>query len=506
MQIKFYSGFKKRINSTKQPTTATATLNGTLKEECSVETPVIQIDNLSPNVLPGYVYAYIPDFNRYYFVGDWTYSPPYWECSLNEDYLASWKTDIGNTNAYIDRCASYYNGDVIDTTYITTADVINQAVPFTKADWFNYPINSGCFILGIIDSNSQTESQVGGAVCYYVLTPAQCRALMGYLLSDNFLEQNGFPSIQSITQDISQEMAKAFIKPADFIVSCTWYPLPTNAFTNASNISIKVGYWQISTDIATGKLLQAGVFIDIAYAILPDHPQAATRGNYLNFAPYTRINMELAPFGNIPIDTSYRTLGNVLYCFIYIDPITGAALLHAHLCNSVPVGNEAQELVRKSPVVYETSAQFGVPIQIAQVNGDYINFASETVQAVASVDLLGGALGLMTGGPGGALKGAINSNVVSHAANAITSLAPQVRSNGLNGSRTLIYIPPVVTMQFMQLVDEDNDEIGRPLREKRVINTLSGYVKCFEVTVDYACFDSEKTVIHEHLLNGFFYE
>lgn len=502
MQIKFFSGFKKRINSTKRPTTATATLTGTLKEECGIENPIIQISNLNPNVLPGYVYAFIPDFNRYYFVAGWTYSPPYWECSLNEDYLASWKTDIGNTSAYIDRCASAYNGNIIDTQYLTGTNFINQSIIMQNM-YYEYSITDGCFILGIVDSNNQTDSQVGGAVTYYVLTPAECKALMHYLLDDTFLEQNGFPSLQTLTQDMTQEMAKAFIKPIDFIVSCMWYPFPTNAFTNAQSTQIKVGYWLINTSIATGKLLQAAVFIFGAYGTLTNHPQAETRGNYLNFAPYTRISVEIPPFGNIPIDTSYRTLGNIVYGLTYLDPITGNAILHVHMRDSLPQDSAA---VRGSPIVYETSAQLGVPIQLSQVTPDYVNAASEAVQAVSSIDLLGGSIGLMTGGPAGAIKGAINSNVISHAANAITSLAPQVRGCGVNGSRLLTKIRPTITIQYLPLVDEDNAEMGRPLREIRTINTLSGFIKCFEVTVDYACMDSEKIAIHDYLMGGFFYE
>lgn len=505
MQIMFYSGFKKRVNSTKRPTTATVTLNGTIKEECGIENPVFQLENLVPNILPSYVYAYIPDFNRYYFVAGWTYSPPYWECSLNEDYLASFKTEIGNTNAYIDRCASEYNGNIIDTTYITTLDVVNEKVNMTNS-FYNASITGGCFILGIIDSDNTTESQVGGAVTYYVLTPAECRALMHYLLDDTFLEQNGFPSVQTLTQDISQEMAKAFIKPIDFIVSCMWYPFSVSAFTSANSIQIKVGYWLINTSIATGKLLQSAVLRSTSYGTMSHHPQAATRGTYLNFAPYTRLSIEVPPFGNIPIDLSYRTQGDVIFCAAFIDPITGQAVLHVHMCAAVPQNDTDVQTVLDSPIVYETSGMFGVPVQLAQITPDYVNAASEAVQAISSIDLLGGSIGLMTGGPAGALKGAINSNVISHAANAITSLAPQVRGCGINGSRILTKLRPLMSIQYMPLVDEDNEEIGRPLREKRTIKNLSGYIKCFEVTVDYACMDSEKTAIHEHLLNGFFYE
>ena len=505
MIVNLYSGFSKRINSTKLPDVTPTAKEGALRNACSVTSPEIVFKTMGATSPSNFCYAYIPKFNRYYFITDWIAEGATWVCKMNEDCLASWRTNIGNTSAYIDRCASDYNGNIIDTTYITGTNFINHHVNMTNT-YYNYNINSGCFILGIIDSNSATDSQVGGAVCYYVLTPAQCRSLMGYLLSDNFLTQNGFPSVQTLTQDISQEMAKAFIKPIDFIVSCMWYPFPVSAFTSASDIGIKVGYWEISTTIAVGKLLQAVVYRTITYGELPEHPQAQTRGNYLNFAPYTRIMLEVPPFGNIPIDTSYRTLGKYVFCAVFIDPITGLAVMQAHFGSNRPTTEEGIQAILDSPIVYETSGQFGVPVQLAQVNGDYVNFASEAVQAVSSVDLLGGSIGMMLGGPAGAIKGAINKDVISHTANAITSLAPQVRGTGTNGSRLLTKIRPMITIQWMPLVDEDNAELGRPLREIRTINTLSGYIKCFEVTIDYPCFEDEKNTIHEYLKGGFFYE
>lgn len=506
MQIRLYSGFSKRINSTKRPGNATITLDGNLREPCSIENPVIQIVPMSLTNAPAvYSYAYIPEFGRYYFVSDWSYNGGLWECSLTEDYLATWKTNIGNTSAYIDRCSSEYDGNIIDTQYITTLGIVNEKVNMINS-FYEASITGGCFILGIIDSNNNTDSQVGGAVTYYVLTPAQCRSLMHYLLDDTFLEQNGFPSVQTLTQDISQEMAKAFIKPIDFIVSCMWYPFSVSAFTSANDIQIKVGYWLINTSIATGKLLQAAVLRSTTYGTMTHHPQAATRGNYLNFAPYTRLSIEVTPFGNIPIDLSYRTQGDVIFCAAFIDPITGQSILHVHMCAALPQNETDVQTVLDSPIVYEASAMFGVPIQLAQVTPDYFNAVSETVQAVSSVDIAGGALGMITGGAAGAVKGLINSNVISHAANAISSLAPQVRGCGVNGSRLLTKLRPLMSIQYMPLVDEDNAEMGRPLRKIRQISTLSGFIKCYEVTVDYPCFDSEKAAIYDYLINGFFWE
>ena len=506
MNIMFYQNFRKRINSTKRPSgNGELSLEGTLRDGCSMENPVIGIKNMGNQAPAQYNYAIIGKFGRWYFVDDWTYEQGLWYAHLREDYLATWKNHIGTLEAYIDRCASTFNGNIIDTTYITGTNFINHHVDMGN-EFYNYNLSSGCFVLGIIDSNANTDSQVGGAVCYYVLSPAQCRSLMNYLLGDNFLTQNGFPSVQTLAQDMSQAMAKAFIKPMDFIVSCMWYPLPVAYLASGSDIGITVGYWHIETNIATGKLLNQGTYRSLVTGELPDHPQAQTRGNYLNFSPYTRISLEIPPFGNIPIDTSFRTLGKYIISAIYIDPITGTSVLHVHMSDVNPSTPEALNSILNGSIVYETSGQVGVPIQLAQVNGDYVNFASEAVQAVSSVDLIGGAVGMALGGPMGAIKGAINKDVITHTANALTSLAPLVRGTGSNGSRLITTIKPRISIQWMPLVAEDNEELGRPLREKRVINTLSGFIKCFEVSVDIPCFESEKSVVHEHLLNGFFWE
>lgn len=495
MEILFFSSFSKRINSTKIPTgSATATITGKLKEACSIENPVIQIKPLSPDTLPGYTYAYIPAFSRYYFVTDWTFNVPLWECQLQEDYLASWKTNIGSTSAYIDRCASESDGNLIDTQYITASNATIQSVAM-GTPWDA----DGCFVLGIIDSTSAVNSQMGGAVTYYVLTPAQCKSLVSYLLSDTFLAAEGFPAQMSITQQMSQEMAKAFVNPMQYIVSCMWFPLSPTLFyqSGQSDVSISVGYWYISPDIAQGKLVTIWNIVAAYQATVPEHPQAAARGAYLNQQPYTRLSILVPPFGIIPLDNMYKNLGSIVTAWIQIDPLTGQGDLIITQDLTASTTN-----YDNSPVMSESTAMIGVPIQLAQVNTDFFHAGVETVQAGLSV--AGGVASAFTLNAGGVISSA--KEAVSHVANAIDALAPQVRTHGADGSRCYIDMTARLTAQFLPLVDEDNTELGRPLRKIRTINTLSGFIKCYEVTVDYPCFASEKEIIHDYLLSGFFYE
>ena len=495
MTINLYSGFTKRINSTKVPSGSALTLSGNLKEPCSIENPVIPFEfNSSP---AAYTYAFIQEFGRYYFIDDWTWNNGLWEASFREDYLASWKTAIGDTFAYIDRCSNTFDGDIVDTEYIAKTNFDNRRT-FLNSPFYVPSNTSGCYIVGIVNGDSTLASQLGGSVTYYALEDYQMRALMAYLLSTSFLDDVGFPSVQSITQQLSQDTAKAFINPFQYIVSCVFYPLPVSSFASGNNVDIRVGYWTIQQSVATGKLLTELAPVFNVTGQLTQHPQAATRGNYLNFSPFTKVSFTIPPFGSFPIDLSYRTKGDHVLCKIYLDTITGKAQLFAYL-------NDGGQIVPSDDnPVYEATAVLGVPIQLAQINVDYISALPHIGEAIGAA--AGGAVqGFITGGFGGAAAGAIGSALPS-IASAITCLSPQVTTKGVDGSILYIYLQPRINTTFSLLVDEDNAEIGRPLRQIKKINTIPGYIKCFEVTIDYSCFATEKEAILNFMYSGFFYE
>ena len=477
--INLYSGFVKKLNSTKQPTTVTLALSGELKNECSIENPVIEF--LMEGNPSNYVYAYIPAFNRYYFITDWKYNITTWIAYMAEDYLASWKNYIGNTIAYVERAAADYDGNIIDNIYPTAvnSDIWCDTLSFP----FYHPSSSGCFVLGIIDSNADTEGQLGGAVTYYVMTPAQVKTFMNYLQSDTFLSDVGFPSVQTITSQMDQTLARAFVKPIDYIVSCMWYPFPYTDFQTEGLKQIKVGYWAINTSIAEGYLLHHGAIVLRQCVQLRNHPDIV-RGAYVNYAPYTRIDLNIQPFGNIPIDTSFRALGEYMHIEISMDTINGKAELYVTINNN----SANTEAGRGNEIIATASGVLGVPIQLAQVQGDYLTAMSESAQIVGDI------AGLFTGG------------TIGHVANAAAALSPQIRSTGVDGSKLYTIIPPIIRYQFLPLVEEDNNHLGRPLMQSKTINTLPGYIKCVEAHAEFACYSSEKEAIENYMTDGFFFE
>lgn len=89
----------KKINSTSRSYTVAATLSCRLKEPCSMQAPVFRVQGLTKGAL----YNYCVFENRYYWIDDIIYlTNNIQEVHCHLDPLATFKTDIGNTYAYIE--------------------------------------------------------------------------------------------------------------------------------------------------------------------------------------------------------------------------------------------------------------------------------------------------------------------------------------------------------------------------------------------------------------------
>ena len=464
--------FSKKKNSTAQPVLNTGTsFSVTLKEDTSVLNPVLVFNAATTGMptpfTPSYFnYAYIPSFSRYYYVTDWVNINALWECHLTVDPLASFRTAIGSESVYVERSASASNGSIIDNLYPAKTDVQISSITVTTT-WSGVAPSGGCYILGVV---SNSTSYHVGAVMYYALNTAGLNSLLSYLFSNNIFVAG------SITE-IGEGLFKSMFNPFQYIVSCTWLPHPADNY-GSSQDTIKVGYWDTGVTAYIVTSLLDETFIE---ATIPDHPQIS-RGSYLNYAPYTRITLFCAPFGEIPIDPTFLRTGNLLRARVMIDTITGMATLR------VAFRDTAATSYSKKPC-YETSALFGVPIQLAQVLSDYSS-AIGTAAAGAAGGLAGMAMGL------------ISATVQS----AIATQAPKVATAGANGSFISFALSPDLVVEHTLLVDENNTDLGRPLMQTKTINTLSGYIKCAESHFSGACFDSEKDMINRYMVDGFFYE
>lgn len=106
-------------NNTSSPETVNKSLSsvgtytGTLKDECSITRPeiMLKISSFPTNAN----YAYIAQFNRYYFIVDSpTYRNGLWIVNLKSDPLMSFKTQIKNNSAVVERQERNFNDYLID--------------------------------------------------------------------------------------------------------------------------------------------------------------------------------------------------------------------------------------------------------------------------------------------------------------------------------------------------------------------------------------------------------
>lgn len=496
MQIIFYQNFTKRENSTLRPTAGAVvrayTVTGFLRDNCSILHPVIGLkqDPVPNGHIPAVLtYAYIPDYGRYYFVRDWTWEAAIWYVSMDVDVLATYRMQIGLKTCYIERSSYTFNGAVIDRLYPGTTD-LNVSETYINAPWLNRLPPSGCFVLGVMSGETMTA---GTAVTYYALTFGEMRSLINYLLSTDFLDAIGFPRTMAADQQLTQQVAKCLVDPLQYIVSCMWFPYDANQLGDSTARAITVGYYELPTTIVTGHWVSSlSVTGDVTVAV-PVHPQAATRGKYLNYAPFTRFTVFLPPFGMFPLDPSWFEIGDSVNFMTYVDLATGKSTLRVRKTGTGS-GNAFS--------IFEKQGMMGVPIQLAQIRNDVIGSATAMLNAGSAV------AGTITNAAIGNPVGATNSALMAlrSVGDAISAQIPQISSSGSNGSFDAFSQPAWLTARFTILADENNAEQGRPLCELHRIDTIPGFIKCGECEIDFSAFSEEKTKVHSYLTGGFFWE
>lgn len=434
----------KERNSTKRPSGTGDLLPCTANMGVDVAAPRLPFSGFDVAPLR-YNYAYIPTLERYYWIERWTHEAGLWVANCAEDVLASWRDSIGATDAYILRSSAESDGAIVDDMYPATG-----GVTITTASANIFANDGGNYVLGTVSSRGATD--------YVQLTPSQFKEASAYLFSDAFFKQAVGAG----------GLLKAQFDPMQYIKSSMWFPWEIGGGRAAS---LKVGWWD--TNIKGGAV-QADQAKNLSVTIaVPKHPQAGSRGKYLNLSPYSQYTLDCRPWGRIAIDPLALQDVATITLNISVDMITGVGLL------AVVVGGKRLTL---------TQAQVGIPIQLSQVTRDYLG-------AVTSVT--GGVIAGLTGNYMGA---------ASAIGNATSSLMGQVSTTGCNGGISQLFDPAQLTGVFLSVVDEDKEHRGRPLCSVRRISAIPGYIVCADPAPDFAAPQWELDAVRSAMQAGFYYE
>ena len=471
--------FNKKENSTARPTTPFKSFdNCCLKDATSILNPVIHFRPTDDEFyIPGTGldiftanYAYIPLFNRYYFINNWEFNSGLWVAYMSCDVLATYKTEIGNSTQYVLRNANSYNESVTDLMYPGRCGCDVQSAVMENP--FSPVFSGGTYVLGVV--NSDNGGGVG-SVSYYILTPAQFNTFRNKLLGSVEIFHDGI-------SEISESLTKAMFNPFQYVASCMWFPF---AIGGTSLTRIPLGWWNI--DVSCSRLPASGVQTFSGTVAKPVHPQSSGKA-FLNDAPYASYRFDWPCVGCISIDPKYL-YGVPSFGYIcQIDLVTGRATIELKAHNA--------DLTVERTITIVT-AQIGVPVQLSQISADY---------ASGVVGIAQGNIGGLANVGGAILSSIFGGNHISSIGNAIESTFANVQSSGTNGSASAFFLPPTLQAKFVRVVDDFPQTIGRPLCEPRKLSTLTGFTMCQNATIEIFGTDSEKATVRNFLNGGFYYE
>lgn len=134
--ISEYNAVNKSINELTK-------LTGTLREESSIIDPIITISDID-NYVGSMNYAYIPEFNRYYFITNIeSVRSNLWRVSFHVDVLYTYRKQIKSNSAIIERNENKYDLKLNDGLFKTQQNPRIAQFPFPSG------FNTWNFVLAI---------------------------------------------------------------------------------------------------------------------------------------------------------------------------------------------------------------------------------------------------------------------------------------------------------------------------------------------------------------------
>lgn len=463
----FYT-FAKRKNSTLQPSGSPAQIDIQLKSGTSLISPTFLL-----NISGRPTYNYVEFEDRRYFINDITsVRQDLWELSCTEDFLGTWKTDIGSTTAMI-MYATGGRDDIIDTRIPTTSDVSITNDTATISGFNILDDTSGAVILSIVGT--------GSFGTYLLKDSTAVKELMSnvtiYTASRVTDLVTGFQQMLS-DGNIGQNIKAAISLPI------MWTP-------SGNSAALYLGDYPCT--YSGGQAIE-GYNLQGEYIVKGDANVNIPwgRSGWLKNAPYTEVYL-YAPFigtmslptndiiNNTSLDVEYSinvTSGDVAVLISGHNDGRFIATASANIAMSTPYGSSninsgkvANAVVTGAAGVLGALAATNPLTAVAALGGGLAASAGQMLNAWHGETAGGGGLG---GGASHGLYKFVRCSVVKH------SLADSQAN-----------VNPVM---------------GKPVMKKATIGSYSGFIQCDGAEVAGNMFDQEREAVNNFLNGGIYYE
>lgn len=460
MEVTFYR-FSKKVNSTKQPSEQGESVSATYKDDCDINNPVITVSKDISNM------NYAKIGNSYFFIS-LIESVAYnlWRVTLVKDLLATYKANILNTTAFVNRATQRYNKRIIDEFNTPLTEISRIVLQGDKGNTF-YETGTGCYILETINALSGVVNS--GFNSAYILTAEQLQQISNQLMGsgdDNTLLNN---------------LAKIFKAPIESLVSCHWMPLNYNAVcveTGALASNVYLGAYDTGiTGYIVG--LNGMEFYD-DFDLSP-----YLSDDYTDNSKYTEISLCIPYVGTVSVDSKQiaESIGEskVLRVRVAVDVRSGK-----QIAMIVPMEHPNAPINTYETIIFEDRP----------IGSSAPNFAPVLYSTASAIPMMGMGKGWALG------------SMASLGTSLVESQRTIYSSVGTSGGSAFEYFGVntrcVIVKRGKSYDAEDSNvksTIGLPVNKAMPLSTLSGFVQTINASVEMVTLYNEYITLNG-LLNG----
>ena len=427
----------------------------------------ISFGYLADEIATDYCYAYIPKWNKYYFVATPTIiTNNHIQYDLEEDYLASRKTEVGSTVAHVVYSSTGYDKYKTDPRLpvktTTTSNHVAAASGFSS---------TGCYIVSIISDKS---NGVTGGIAHFLMDTQNMANLTANLYD---------VSISSI-------IAEAFYSPMELIANCIWLPISYSDASSLCSAAETISLNQSPINTAGRPVYGSQVTTPIKTFTAVSLAIPSREQDFRDMQPYTSASLYLPGVGMTDLNINDFSDDTNVNIYTRIDITNGDIIYWIY--------NDHGEVVKT------ISFNGAESVPLAHIGAN----SKGALTGIGGAAAMLGAAALGVGSPASLLT----AGSLMAAGNTALSFNQRAVSmkGGYSGRSSFADTTYSLTVVKTDTEDPDNASYiarwGRPVGVTHAISNHSGYVQCDNAAVALAGDNTEREIINNYLNTGFFYE
>ena len=427
----------------------------------------ISFGYLADELATDYCYAYIPKWNKYYFVATPTIiTNNHIQYDLEEDYLASRKSEVGSTVAHVVYSSTGYDKYKTDPRLpvktTTTSNHVAAASGFSS---------TGCYIVSIISDKS---NGITGGIAHFLMDTQNMANLTANLYD---------VSISSI-------IAEAFYSPMELIANCIWLPISYSDASGLCSASETISLNQSPINTAGRPVYGSQVTTPIKTFTAVSLAIPSREQDFRDMQPYTSASLYLPGVGMTDLNINDFSDDTNVNIYTRIDITNGDIIYWIY--------NDHGEVVKT------ISFNGAESVPLAHIGAN----SKGALTGIGGAAAMLGAAALGVGSPASLLT----AGSLMAAGNTALSFNQRAVSmkGGYSGRSSFADTTYSLTVVKTDTEDPDNASYiarwGRPVGVTHAISNHSGYVQCDNAAVALAGDNTEREIINNYLNTGFFYE